>query len=57
MTKSPKHRFGHGPQGFEKLKSHSWFRGLDWESLENKTANPPFIPNVSSIIYNSVNYF
>ncbi|CAO3644039.1 unnamed protein product [Mucor hiemalis] len=45
LTKSPKHRLGQGAQGFEKLKSHSWFQGLDWTTLENKTANPPFIPN------------
>lgn len=51
MTKSPKQRLGYGAQGFEQLKSHAWFQGLDWNELENKTAVPPFIPNVTLFFY------
>ncbi|KAL9552513.1 hypothetical protein MBANPS3_003726 [Mucor bainieri] len=54
LTRSPKHRLGHGAQGFEKLKSHAWFQGLDWESLENKTAIPPFIPNTNQSNFDAV---
>ncbi|KAG1067974.1 hypothetical protein G6F42_026436 [Rhizopus arrhizus] len=54
LTRSPKHRLGHGAQGFEKLKSHAWFQGLDWESLENKTAVPPFIPNTNQSNFDAV---
>ncbi|KAI8078289.1 kinase-like domain-containing protein, partial [Gilbertella persicaria] len=45
LSKSPRDRLGHGVQGFKKLKTHAWFKGLNWDELENKTAVPPFIPN------------
>ncbi|KAI9362856.1 kinase-like domain-containing protein [Pilaira anomala] len=54
LTKSPKQRLGYGTQGFEKLKSHAWFQGLDWEALENKTAIPPFIPNNNQSNFDAV---
>ncbi|KAG2208381.1 hypothetical protein INT46_001050 [Mucor plumbeus] len=54
LTRSPKNRLGHGAQGFQKLKSHAWFQGLDWESLENKTAIPPFIPNTNQSNFDAV---
>ncbi|OBZ89762.1 Serine/threonine-protein kinase 32A [Choanephora cucurbitarum] len=45
LTRPPKERLGHGVQGYRRLQSHPWFDGLDWETLENKTAISPFIPN------------
>jgi hypothetical protein len=50
LQKSPTLRLGHGIQGYQKLKSHNWFQGLDWDAIENKTAIAPFIPNVYNII-------
>lgn len=31
----------------EDLKELPWFKGINWEALENKTAKPPFVPDVS----------
>ncbi|GLJ23604.1 hypothetical protein SUGI_0447040 [Cryptomeria japonica] len=45
LIKDPKRRLGFN--GVEEIKSHFFFRGLDWESIEmlvNVTA-PPFVPS------------
>jgi len=31
----------------EDMKSHAWFQEIDWESLENHTAKPPYVPDTS----------
>ncbi|KAJ1555147.1 hypothetical protein HK096_008240, partial [Nowakowskiella sp. JEL0078] len=31
--------------GFERLKSHPFFKSIDWEILAKKEATPPFIPD------------
>ena len=38
----------HG-EGFQELQWHPWFKPIDWESLENKTQTPPFVPDVRFI--------
>jgi hypothetical protein len=38
-----------GKQGIHELKNHNWFKGFDWEGLENKTMKPPFIPNIKNV--------
>lgn len=40
----PKERLGCGKNGLAKLKSHPWFKSIDFELLENKQLKPPFIP-------------
>ncbi|KAG0737811.1 hypothetical protein G6F29_002179 [Rhizopus arrhizus] len=54
LTKQPKDRLGHGEQGVELLKSHSWFQGIDWHQLEYKKAQPPFIPSKDSPNYDAI---
>ncbi|CEG66939.1 Putative AGC protein kinase [Rhizopus microsporus] len=54
LAKRPKDRLGHGREGLQKLKSHPWFHGLDWEQLESKKAQPPFIPNKDVPNYDAV---
>ncbi|ORE18378.1 kinase-like protein, partial [Rhizopus microsporus] len=54
LAKRPKDRLGHGREGLQKLKSHPWFQGLDWEQLESKKAQPPFIPNKDVPNYDAV---
>ncbi|KAL0073607.1 kinase-like protein [Phycomyces blakesleeanus] len=44
LEKSPFHRLGCGSDGFERLKEHPWFNGLDWSLLEQKRAKPPYQP-------------
>jgi hypothetical protein len=48
LTKAPSDRFGCGQGGISNLKKHSWFRGIDWQAMVQKTAIPPFKPNVRS---------
>jgi serine/threonine protein kinase len=38
-------RLGCGTDGFERLKSHPWFKGLDWQLLGSKGVEPPFTPD------------
>lgn len=44
LTRDPSKRLS-DPQ---KIKSHPWFKTLDWTKLDNKEITPPFIPKVSS---------
>ncbi|KAG8940320.1 hypothetical protein FRC04_005418 [Tulasnella sp. 424] len=32
-------------EGFEDFKKHPWFASIDWDTLEDKTAVSPFIPD------------
>lgn len=54
LTKEPKDRLGYGEEGLKRLKSHSWFQGLDWHELETKKAQSPYIPNNDSPNYDAV---
>jgi len=33
------------PEGFQEFKRHSWFKLVDWDTLENKEQMPPFVPD------------
>ncbi|KAI8879555.1 kinase-like protein [Backusella circina FSU 941] len=46
LQKTPEERLG--SHSIDELKSHPWFRGLDWKLLETKEAISPFIPNRTS---------
>lgn len=30
------------------MKRHKWFRGVDWQAVENKQIPPPWIPYLRS---------
>ena len=34
-------------QGFQDIKDSPWLLGVDWDSMETKEAQPPFVPDVS----------
>lgn len=38
LTKDENERLGAGPFGFDHIKQHPWFRGLDWDAVERKQA-------------------
>lgn len=42
LTKSPQHRMG---GGYEQLKKHIFFEGLDWKGLQNKTLDSFYKPS------------
>jgi len=55
LERDPRKRLG-GRTGFsniEEIRSHRWFSHLDWEKLETKQLDPPFVPNVSRILLGS----
>jgi len=34
-------------RGFEDVRRHPWFKSIDWDALEAKEAQPPFVPDAS----------
>ncbi|TDH71332.1 uncharacterized protein CCR75_001933 [Bremia lactucae] len=38
LTKNEAKRLGSGAHGFQQIKRHPWFKGLDWDSVEQKEA-------------------
>ncbi|XP_053307586.1 protein kinase C zeta type isoform X2 [Spea bombifrons] len=48
LNKDPKDRLGCQPQtGFSDIKSHTFFRSIDWDMLEKKQVAPPFKPQIT----------
>ena len=39
---------GSGPKGIQDIKTHPFFKNIDWVSIYNKKIKPPFIPKISS---------
>ena len=46
LTVTPKHRLGHGPNGSENIKSHPFFKNVDWTAVYNKQVIPPSKPKI-----------
>lgn len=46
FTHDPDKRLGTG--GTDKIKSHPFFKNIDWEAILQKKIKPPFIPRISS---------
>jgi len=44
LQRDPKERL----QETQKIRSHPWFRDIDWAKLERCDVEPPFVPNVKS---------
>lgn len=47
LQKDPSKRLGSGPTGANEIKSHKWFRPINWKKLEARELQPKFKPDVS----------
>eukprot|EP01133_Synstelium_polycarpum_P013073 gene13073-15377_t len=47
LTKDPKKRLG--CDGAQRIKSHVFFKSIQWHKLEMREVEPPFIPNTKGI--------
>lgn len=45
LTRDVNQRLGSCKQGFSRVMNHSWFNGLDWKSMAQKSCPAPFIPD------------
>lgn len=48
LTHDPKKRIGGGDRDADELKQHPFFKGIDWNAVEDKTLTPPFKPVIQS---------
>ena len=48
LVVDPKSRLGNGVNGVENIKSHEYFKDVDWNKYYNKEIEPPFIPKLDS---------
>lgn len=39
---------GYGKDGIEDIKSHEFFKDIDWDRLYKKEIKPPYVPKISS---------
>lgn len=46
----PMRRLGYQSADGEAIKSHPWFRTVDWEKMENQKCRAPFIPRLASAL-------
>ncbi|XP_057207720.1 ribosomal protein S6 kinase alpha-4-like [Triplophysa rosa] len=46
LVKDPHKRLGSGPRGAEEIKSHPFFKGLNWSELAEKKVASPFRPEL-----------
>jgi len=48
LTLDPIKRLGSGKSDADSIKSHSFFKSLNWNDVENKKLQPPFVPKLAS---------
>ncbi|KAH0615417.1 hypothetical protein JD844_004624, partial [Phrynosoma platyrhinos] len=46
LQKCPEHRLGAGPEDAEEIKTHPFFKEIDWDALFARTLKPPFQPTL-----------
>ena len=52
MDRTPTHRLGCRPngQGIIDIHTHPWFASIDWDALDSKKLQPPFVPDVRPLL-------
>lgn len=48
MTKNPARRLGCTTDGENQIRTHTFFKDMDWDALEQRKVKPPFRPRVVS---------
>mmetsp|Transcript_119537 Transcript_119537/g.234958 ORF Transcript_119537/g.234958 Transcript_119537/m.234958 type:complete len:366 (-) Transcript_119537:252-1349(-) len=48
LTQDRAKRFGCLKNGAEDIQKHKWYKGMDWEALQNRQVKPSFIPAVKA---------
>ncbi|XP_070023870.1 serine/threonine-protein kinase AtPK2/AtPK19-like [Nicotiana sylvestris] len=46
LQKDASKRLGSGPRGGDEIKSHKWFRSINWKKLDASELQPKFKPDV-----------
>lgn len=44
LFKDPTQRIGYGKNGLYNIKSHCWFKNIDWDLAIRQEINPEFVP-------------
>ena len=47
LKTNPKDRLGYGEEDDEKIKSHEFFKDVEWEKYWKKEIEPPFVPELN----------
>ena len=50
LIKNPRQRFGCLEKGGEEIKTHPFFKRVDWEKIEAREVQPPFKPKIVSYL-------
>ncbi|KAL9061324.1 MAG: hypothetical protein Q9162_000198 [Coniocarpon cinnabarinum] len=48
LMREPEQRLGSGPTDAEEIMSHSFFRNINWDDIQNKRVPAPFLPQIKS---------
>jgi serine/threonine protein kinase len=51
LERDPIKRLGMESSAYGSIKNHRFFRSINWQKLENRQIQPPFIPSVVSLNY------
>ncbi len=51
LERDPIKRLGMESSAYGSIKDHRFFRSINWQKLENRQIQPPFIPSVVSLNY------